>query len=200
MPGARESKDARREQILNAALRVAAKATLAGVTTRAVAEEAGLSNGLVLFYFRTKDRLLMALLERVLEELVEGTRQAIEESRGSNAWDSFRDFLTREITRLPRERRQVELFFDFWVMGTTQPKIRSRMRDALQEYRSMISDMTRGLARAPGAFGGVNPDGMAAVGVSFIHGCALQATIDPSAFDVQLYVDNVTALVDSLAA
>ncbi len=63
MPGQKAPEVARREQILNAAFRVALRERLAGVRIRDVAREADLSSGLVLFHFKTKDALIAALLE-----------------------------------------------------------------------------------------------------------------------------------------
>ncbi|HEY7461911.1 MAG TPA: TetR family transcriptional regulator, partial [Gemmatimonadota bacterium] len=67
MPGRKAPEADRKEQILNAALRTAARDGLEGLTIRNVAAEAELSSGLVLFHFNTKDALLTAALDVLLE-------------------------------------------------------------------------------------------------------------------------------------
>src|SRR6185312_17254718 len=67
MPGHKASEDARRRQIVRAAYEIASRSGLAGLTVRRVATRAGLSTGLVIFHFTTKERLVVALLDYVLE-------------------------------------------------------------------------------------------------------------------------------------
>lgn len=200
MPGPKAPEEERKEQILGAAQRVAAVETLAGLTIRRVAQAAELSVGLVLFHFKSKERLLMSLLERLLEQTLSETAAAAKEAaREPEPRQALRKLLRNEIERLPKERERVELFFDFWVMGTRQPEIRGRVRASLERYRDLVVEVTGPLLESePGPFGRMTPAGMAAVVVSFIEGCALQAVIDPANFDVAAYLENVDALLDAI--
>jgi hypothetical protein len=45
----------------------------------------------------------------------------------------------------------------------------------------------------------VTADGLAAVAVSWIHGCAVQAMIDPLHFDIGEYLDAVRGVIGQLA-
>lgn len=199
MPGARATEEERREQVLEAALKVAGAETLGGLTIRRVAKQAGLSNGLVLFHFGSKELLLMSLLDRLLEQTLRETKQAMEDAAGGGPREVFRRFVGLEIERLPQEAGRVELFFDFWVMGTRHPEIRSRVRESLRDYRKLITEVTMRLVESdPEVFGGMSAAGMAAVAVSFIEGCALQAVIDPEAFDIALYIENVDSLLEAM--
>lgn len=53
----------RREQIINAALRVFAEKGFARATNRDIAKEAGITTGLIYYYFKSKEDLLKAALE-----------------------------------------------------------------------------------------------------------------------------------------
>ena len=44
------------------------------------------------------------------------------------------------------------------------------------------------------------PDGLAEVAVSLVHGCALQAVIDPKAFSVQQHFGSAARMLDGHAA
>lgn len=196
MPGARAPEEERREQILEAARRVAGTETLRGMTIRRVAEAAGLSNGLVLFHFKTKELLLMALLDRLIEQTLCEVTRGLEEAAGPVPREVFRQFLVRQIERLQRDRGRVELFFDFWAMGTRHPTIRCRVRESLESYRGLIRGVTGELlAGEEETLGCMGPEGMAAVAVSLIEGCAIQAVIDPGRFDVDVYLENVEGLL-----
>lgn len=196
MPGVKAPEEERRGQILEAALRVAGTQTLRGLTIRRVAAAAGLSNGLVLFHFRSKEDLLMALLDRLLEDTLGGLARGLRDAAAPVPREVFQRFLVGEIQRLRHEREPVELFFDFWVMGTRHPEIRRRVRKSLERYRALIREAGEEvLAREPESFAGLSPEGMAAIAVSLIEGCAIQAVIDPAGFDVDLYLANVEALL-----
>ncbi|MFE3197627.1 TetR/AcrR family transcriptional regulator [Embleya sp. NPDC055664] len=55
----------RRTLMLDASIRVLASQGLRGLTHRAVQEEAGLPNGSVTYYFKTRDQLILAVIDRM---------------------------------------------------------------------------------------------------------------------------------------
>jgi TetR/AcrR family transcriptional repressor of bet genes len=199
MPGHKASEDARRRQIIRAAYEIASRAGLAGLTVRRVAARAGLSTGLVLFHFTNKERLVVALLDRVLETTtVLHVTSAI--AAIPSPLDRLLALLTQEMNRLSSEPRRLRLFFDFWAMGLTQPLIRRRMQAELDRYREALRPIAAEvLAAEPERFGGVTPDGLAAVAVSVIKGCAVQSMIDPANFDIDEFLAATNGLMGQLA-
>jgi TetR/AcrR family transcriptional regulator, transcriptional repressor of bet genes len=104
--------------------------------------------------------------------------------------------LRHDIERLPAARERVELFFDYWVMGTRHPEIQRMIRDALTRYRDALRPFAEEVAAAdPERYRQVGAEGLAAVAASFIEGCALQVVMDPEGFDVARYLETVRALV-----
>jgi TetR/AcrR family transcriptional regulator, transcriptional repressor of bet genes len=198
MPGPKAPEQERKQQILDAALRVATRDRLDGLSTRRVAVQARLSHGLVFFHFKSKDALLVALLDWLLEEMA-APQMTADLLAIPSALDRMLEFLRREIARFSADRRRVELFFDYWVMGTRHPEIRQRIRGALERYRELLRPMAEEIVReAPDRFSGVTADGLAAVAVGFIEGCAVQAVIDPGNFDVEQFMTTAERLVAQL--
>jgi len=68
----------RREQLISAARRVVRKRGLGGANVRAVAAEASVSAGSVLYHFGSFDELMYATVEGVLEEMYERRRALTE--------------------------------------------------------------------------------------------------------------------------
>lgn len=200
MPGPKASEELRRETILRAAFAIAARDRLGGVTVRAVAERARVSTGLVFFYFESKDALLEALLGWLLEHtLVAGEMPKVVAAAGTPA-DRMLAVLRRDVERLPRQRARVELFFDYWVLGTRQPAIRRMIRAALDRYRDAFVPLARDIVAAtPQFWGSVTPDALATVAASFVEGCALRVVLDPETFDVETYMATLATLVASPA-
>ncbi len=190
----RASERARREQILQAAFRVAARDRLDGLTVRRVADEAGLSSGLVFFYFKTKDALLVALLEWLLERtIVMRTDEGVLSLPTPR--ERFLARLRKAVDSVGRERVQVELFFDYWVMGTRHREMREKLRSALDRYREVFRPLLLEVLSESGAPQGVTAESLAAVCVSFVEGCAVQAIMDPDNFDVESFMACVEALI-----
>jgi len=46
-------------------------------------------------------------------------------------------------------------------------------------------------------YGLANAEGLAAVAVSLVHGCALQAVIDPTGFDIQQHFDAAGRMLEA---
>lgn len=198
MPGQKAPEEARRDQILNAAYAVALRAGIGGVTVRAVAAEAGLSHGLLVFYFKQKDQLIAALLDRVLATAAL-LRIPEDFAQLPHAADRLRALLRQELERLARGPQDFRLFLEYWALGVRQPPIRARIAAALERYRGALRTVAAGMLRAdPVRHAGVTPDGFAAVAVSLISGCAMQAMIDPETFDLATYFGAVQGLLDPL--
>jgi AcrR family transcriptional regulator len=63
------------QALLDAAERLLVNVGAGGITTRLVAEEAGANHGLVHYYFGSVEQLLVRVLERFTERLIERQRQ-----------------------------------------------------------------------------------------------------------------------------
>jgi AcrR family transcriptional regulator len=174
---------------------VAARERLTGLTVRGVAAEAGVSSGLVLFYFASKDALLVALLDWLLARtIVAHVDDAVH--RLPTPQDRLLAVVRHDIERLPEKRARVELFFDFWVMGTRHPEIQKKIRGALDRYRDALRPWAADVVESePERYHGVTADGLAAVAAGFIEGCALQVVMDPDRFDVDEYLQTLQAVV-----
>ncbi|HEX4683079.1 MAG TPA: TetR/AcrR family transcriptional regulator [Gemmatimonadaceae bacterium] len=180
MPGSRIAEALRREQIIGAAHQVARRGGLRAVTIRDVAKKAQVSTGLVVFHFRTKERVLLALLDHVLATTIT--------LRVSPAIDAIEDPLERlvmllrqEMARLSAEPMHNRLFFEFWHEGVWNRAVRTRMQRELDRYRAAFRPMAAEvIASDPDRFAGTTAESLAAVAVSFIKGCALQSMVEPN--------------------
>jgi TetR/AcrR family transcriptional regulator, transcriptional repressor of bet genes len=200
MPGKKVSEERRREQLLRAAFEVASRQGIGGLTVRSIAAEAQVSHGLVHFHFKSKDQLVRALLDWVLATTL-NLEIPDEVAQNPRPLDRLRSLLQQEMNRLSHDPRRTRLFFEYWAMGTRDAAIGERIRLELERYRSSLRDVAGEVLRTePAAFGGATPDGVAAVAVSFINGCALQAMIDPERFDIEEYLAAVRGIVGQLAS
>jgi AcrR family transcriptional regulator len=191
--------DVRREQILRAAFEVASREGIGGLTIRAVAAEAELSHALVVHYFERKDRLVYALLDWLIET-TSVLHVSDDVARFPRALDRLHALLQQEMARLSHQPRHTRLFFEFWALGARHEEIRVRISAELARYRAAFRTIMEELLQAePARFVGATADGMAAMAVSWIHGCAVQAMIDPARFDTDEYLAAVRRIAGQLA-
>lgn len=198
MPGRRAAEVIRRDQILKAAYDVASRKGLEGLTVRLVASRARLSPGLVLFHFKSRDQLIVALLDWLLATTTV-LRVGPEIAGTVSPLDRLLALLRQEMDRLAAEPRRIRLFFEFWVLGGRHEEIAAKMRGELARYREAFRPMAEEvLVAEPARFSEVTPDGLAAVAVSFIKGCAVQSMIDPDRFDIVEYLAAAEVLLGAL--
>lgn len=111
-------------RLMDAAERLLYDVGYAGVTTRAVAEEAGVKHGLVHYYFGSMDELLTQTLERFVDQLAEAL-EALYEDPGLSFADKWRlgsQFWVEEpASRFPKIL--LELLAMGWNMRSLQPRL-----------------------------------------------------------------------------
>jgi AcrR family transcriptional regulator len=190
--------EVRQEQILHAAFEVAAREGIGGLTVRAVAAEARVSHALVLFHFGRKERLVRALLIWVID------RTAVlhiseDIARFPRPRDRLYALLQQEMVRLSHQPQQTRLFLEYWALGTRDEAIRKPIQAELARYRAAFRTIMDELIRAePAAHLEATADGLAAVAVSWIHGCAVQAMVDAEHFDTDEYFAAVRGMISRM--
>lgn len=111
-------------KLMDAAERLLYDVGYAGVTTRAVAEEAGIKHGLVHYYFGSMDELLTQTLERFVDQLAEAL-QALYDDPGLSFADKWRlgsqFWVDEPASRFPKIL--LELLAMGWNMRSLQPRL-----------------------------------------------------------------------------
>jgi TetR/AcrR family transcriptional regulator, transcriptional repressor of bet genes len=187
--------EARREQILDAAFKVACRETIGGMTVRAVAAQAGVSHALVLFHFKRKERLVYELLDWVLDS-TSVLRISEDIARFPHARDRLNALLEQEMSRQSHQPEFTRLFLEYWALGAHHEEIRTRIGAELERYRAAFRSIMEELLEAePLLFSGATAEGMAAVAVSWIQGCAVQGLVAPGHFDTEGYLAALRGLM-----
>jgi AcrR family transcriptional regulator len=199
MPRQRESEATRREQILQSAYEVALRRGIDGLTVRAVAARAHLSHSLVLFHFKRKDQLGLALLDRVLAGTLSLT--VPNEIRTlPRASARLQALFRQELQRMSAEPRRLRLLLEFWARGGHNAVIRQKIGAALESYRTAFDDFGGEVAGgARGRSDRAVPAGVAAVAVSLIIGYPVQAMIDPKRVGEEEYLASLRSVLGQLS-
>lgn len=198
MPGQKANEATRREQILKAAYEVALRRGIDGLTVRAVAARARLSHGLVLFHFKRKDQLGLALLDRVLAGTLSLTRpNEIRTIRSPR--ERLQAVLRQELSRMADEPRRLRLLLEFWARGSHNAVIRQKIAAGLDSYRAEFQELAAEISGpASGQRDKATSAGAAAVAVSLIIGYPVQAMIDPERVGAEEYLAAVKSALGNL--
>jgi TetR/AcrR family transcriptional regulator, regulator of biofilm formation and stress response len=114
----------RREQILDATLRVIGRDGREAVTHRAVAEEAGVPLGSTTYYFDSRDHLLGQALEHVSAQEVERYARLGEDLRSVKSGRELADRLISELVAAAEDRVAYIAEYELWLEAGRRPDLR----------------------------------------------------------------------------
>lgn len=165
---------ARREAttaLLDAAESLLVESGHAAITVRAVAERAGVNQGLVHYYFGSMDELLLQTLERFTERLIErqtalyaGPEPFIEK------WRKAMGYLTEDL-----ESGYQKIWFELQAMAWNHETMRERVRQVLDTWVAVLRPaFERGLAELRVDSASLPPDVAVSLVATFNQGIILE--------------------------
>lgn len=190
----------RRDQIVAAAARVLGRQGYGETSLKDVAREAGVAQGLLHYYFESKEELLLAVVSSLEREMVSEWQAAVE---------GIDDPLERIVAALDSANRRCSerpeffrLLFDLYMLGMANPVIRTRCQEMWQHFIDDVeAEVRQVLGRLP-AYHVIPPRDLAEAVSAAIDGIALAGLVkqqDPTeifqALKVMLLSLVVTAYV-----
>lgn len=122
------------QALLDAAERLLVEVGAAGITTRKVAEEAGANHGLVHYYFGSVEQLLVRVLERFTERLIERQRQMYA------ADVPFREKWRTAMAYLDEDRPYQKIWFELQALAWNRPELRDRLERVHAEWQEVLTE------------------------------------------------------------
>jgi TetR/AcrR family transcriptional repressor of bet genes len=173
----------RREQIVRATIRCLAREGYAGLTMRKVSQEAGVSQGILHYYFADKRAILVAALETVMADL--DRRVGVAQARSARHARARLRALIQACLETALEAREVWIVFvEFWGEMMHDAPLRAINADLYVRMRRLIGALVQQGVRA-GRYRRLNVTHAAAVILGLLDGVSLQLTFDVKAFTVR---------------
>lgn len=176
-----EIKHLRREQLIEATIDSIARHGFRKTTLSEVAKRAKLSQGIVNFYFKTKEGLLLETLKFLAEEYEATWRRAVAAS-GPGPVAALDTIIETDLGPKVCNRRKVAVWVAFWGESQSRPRFRrlcSKLADDyLAQTRGIISRILE-----QGGYHQLDADAIAHGLNSMINGLWLDLMIDPKRFD-----------------
>ena len=187
--------DVRRKELLDAVWRIIARAGIAAATTREIAREAGVSNGVLSHYFPDKDSLLTAALRSSYDQFYERTR---ERTHGLVGLDALR-VVVLEALPVDHERvLEAQIGVTFWGLALGNEALIQVQQSEWERFWDLLSDRVaeaRTLGELPAS---ADLDGITHELVVLVEGLSAEAVLYPARVPAVRQIAILDAILDRI--
>jgi AcrR family transcriptional regulator len=129
------ARHAAEEALLDAAERLLVDVGYAGITTRGLAEAAGVNHGLVHYYFGSNEALLVRALERFTERLIARQRELYASDEPFvDKWRTAMRYLVEE------DATYEKIWLELQALGWNNASLRARLAEVNAEWRAVLTE------------------------------------------------------------
>jgi AcrR family transcriptional regulator len=129
----------RREQILDAAAAVFARVGVRESRMDDIVAEADLSKGALYWYFKSKDDLVAAFIERLFARAIENFRQLLKTEQSFQVGlDAIAEYTTADLRQIGRMRSVV---LEYYALAARDARVRERVRGYIETFVELFATM-----------------------------------------------------------
>jgi len=174
-------REARQKQLIEATITALGRYGYAKLTLNHVATIAGLSPGIVNFHFRSKEQLLAAALEYLVEEYEAFWTQALA-AAGDSAVAKLQAMIEADFHLEVNSLEKVTVWYAFWAEAQANPGYRERIARQEARYFEDIRALFQRLIEE-GGYRGISADAVSYGITAMMDGFWFDQMIDPASFD-----------------
>jgi TetR/AcrR family transcriptional repressor of bet genes len=173
-------KEIRRKQLIDATIRAIGRYGYASTTLTHVAGEAGLSPGIVNFYFKSKDQLLLATLEQIVDEYSAFWQQALSKGKVAPA-SGLEAMIEADFHPSVCNPEKISIWYAFWAEAGNNPSYQGVVQRLEADYIQQTVELCARIITE----GGYGIDARTvAVGLNaMIDGLWFDCLMEPKAFN-----------------
>lgn len=172
----------RREQILEAAEAIIATEGLPRLSLGQIEKRTGMSRGQLTYYFPTKEAILLAVHERMLQRMIAANQAdpSAPQPGTGQAWACLKFFFESRLEPGPADRDFLSLLYTFLAQMNHRADYRERLAESYNAWRTCIAQDVATSVPAPHV---VEPRIIASLLQALANGLTMQLAVDPTAFD-----------------
>lgn len=185
-PGPSETARQRRSQVVDAAMDLIASQGLHKLSLSQIEARTGMARGHLTYYFPTKEAILLAVFDRMLERMIEGVHARAERIGGpkpgtGRAWDCVRFLFHGHLLEEhdANQRAFGSLLHTFLAQIPYREDYRRKLAEQNRIWRELMA--TDFAESVPGL--AVPPAALASVVMALVQGLTQQRVVDPDGFD-----------------
>ncbi|GGO25107.1 TetR family transcriptional regulator [Microbispora rosea subsp. aerata] len=187
----------RRGEVVAAARRVILREGIEAATTRAIAKEAGYSNGVLTHYFADKDEILLSALEASHRRIADRLREKLS---GRTGLAALRELLLDNVPLDEERAGETGLEVGFWGRSLTSPALLEVQRREAAELRYLVTSLLRSAAEAGEIRTDEDLEDVAERLLALVDGLSVHRLLYPSHVTVERLERLILAEIDRLRA
>ncbi len=170
MAGKEDRTAQRRAQILAAAAQVFAQRGFHGARMDDIVRQSGLSKGAVYWYFRSKEEIILSILERLMRRELEGLKAHLE-GQGP-VRERLLAFTDQSLGEIVAMRELLPITLEFFASAPRDAKVSRALQSYYGDYQDLIARLiAQGIEG--GEFVAVDPTEAAQAGIGLVEGLLL---------------------------
>lgn len=175
-----ELEQERRSQILEAAEKVFSERGFDRARMDDIVEESGLSKGALYWYYKSKDALIHALLDRLFGGELKRAEALVE--AGGSASERIEAFLALVVREIRRFEPLMPLAYEYFSLAARSKPARRHLTSYYHRYLELLAELIRQGIEA-GEFRQIDPQAAALAASGMFEGITLYWFLDPSSVD-----------------
>ena len=181
----------RKQQIMEAALKVFSREGLHTARMDDIAEEAGLSKGALYWYFNSKDKIIASLLTNFFDrEFSKIEEWVMKDDSARNLLQNLIDLIVEDLLSV---KPFMSIIYEFWAMSFRNKRVGKFIRDSMHRYLDLIIPVVqRGIDQ--GEFKPLDAIDVAMAFGSIIEGSILLWSYDMNNVDFRALITNSVAI------
>lgn len=189
-------REKRRQQLIDATMKCIGRKGISGTTLADVANEAGLSQGIVNLHFESKENLFTETLRRLAGEYRMQFDRALERSGPSSA-DKLDALMELDLRPSICQRSKLAVWFAFWGEVKSRPTYRRICDENDRYYDSVVERLCEDII-AEGGYRNARASATALALTSMTNGMWLSCLISPQSWDRHDAMDAVRSYLTTL--
>jgi AcrR family transcriptional regulator len=194
----RPTRDDTRDKLFEAAARVFEEQGIGGASIETLAAAAGFSRGAFYSNFKSKDELIIAMLENHLEQTVRRNLDLLR--RHQNLADFIEALKTMDRSRQDPLGRSPLLHMEMILFVARAEKRRPELAKRLRAGRKLIADILETTSKNSGWKPAIDPAWMGAIVLAMEDGFRLHRLIDPDTTPADSFLRAIGALRRAIGA
>jgi AcrR family transcriptional regulator len=179
------------KRIMNAALDVVNKQTIAGTRMHLIAERAKMVQSNVHYYYKTKNELMGALQEYIFEECYDARRK--EKKHSKDTLESQLNVFINQKKRLILTKHKYDFAeIDFWVQSKSNDEIHEKFDESYTKWRREIREV---LEKYCPWLDETSKEILPYTLVSLLQGATIQYLINKEEFDIEGYFEQCKQMI-----
>lgn len=138
-------KDKRKQQLIDANIASIAKRGLSETTIAHVSQGAGMSRGIVNFYFNTKETMMRETCQYLAEEYTGAWERALEKATDASAEDKLKALVTAHFQSNLCNQKKLAVWVAFWGHASSHSAYKKIIAEADEKFAKAVGELWDGV-------------------------------------------------------